>query len=110
MYYAAREYQKAVLDYDRGIALAPNNAELYFNRGISQVQLQNHKQALADYNTAIRLQPNHALAYSNRGLLHAQLQANPAATADLRMAAKLFQAQNNPAGYESVLRKLEKLK
>jgi regulator of sirC expression with transglutaminase-like and TPR domain len=56
------------------------------------------------------LQPNHALAYSNRGLLHAQLAANPAATEDLRKAAKLFQSQNNLPAYESVMRKLEKIK
>jgi tetratricopeptide (TPR) repeat protein len=98
------------VDYDRGLTLQPNNAELYFNRGITQVQLQNYKQALADYNSAIRLDPNHALAYSNRGLLHAQLQANPAATEDLKIAARLFQSQKNTAAYESVLRKLDRLK
>lgn len=99
-----------MLDYDRGIALAPNNAEMYFNRGISQARLKNYQQALTDYNAAIRLQPNYALAYSNRGLLYAQLKSNPAATADLNTAAKLFQQQNNPAGYDSVMRKLEAIK
>jgi tetratricopeptide (TPR) repeat protein len=69
-----------------------------------------NKQAIADYNAAIRLQPNYALAYSNRGLLHAELKSNPAATEDLKMAAKLFQAQNNTVAYESILRKLATIK
>uniref|UniRef100_UPI00286DE9DB tetratricopeptide repeat protein n=1 Tax=Chamaesiphon sp. VAR_69_metabat_338 TaxID=2964704 RepID=UPI00286DE9DB len=108
--YASGDYRKALADYDRGIARDPNNAEFHFNRGVTHAQLNMNQKAIADYNTAIRLQPNYALAYSNRGLLHAQMRSNPAATEDLKMAAKLFQSQNNTVAYESVLRKLATIK
>jgi len=77
---------------------------------------------IADYSQVIRLKPDYTLAYLNRGIafyageeyrkavIDDDRASTPAATKDLKTAAKLFQSQNNQAGDESVMRKLEKIK
>jgi tetratricopeptide (TPR) repeat protein/V8-like Glu-specific endopeptidase len=63
-------YQGALADYDRAIALNPNYAEAYYNRGnLQDDKLNNPQGALADYNRAIAINPNLADAYYNRGVL-----------------------------------------
>jgi tetratricopeptide (TPR) repeat protein len=61
-------------DYNKKIALAPQNASLYVDRGILKVDKFNDlKGALADYNQAISLDPKYALAYFARGYLKERL-------------------------------------
>jgi tetratricopeptide (TPR) repeat protein len=63
-------YQEALADYDRAIALNPNYANAYYNRGLLKVLKLNDPQgALADFDQVITLNPNLAEAYVNRGFL-----------------------------------------
>jgi tetratricopeptide (TPR) repeat protein/V8-like Glu-specific endopeptidase len=71
-------YQGALADYDRAIALNPNYAAAYNNRGNLKYQKLNNPQgALADYDRVIALNPNYAGAYNNRGNLKYQKLNNP---------------------------------
>jgi tetratricopeptide (TPR) repeat protein len=64
------DYQGALADYNQSIALKPDNALAYNNRGILKDEKLNDVQgALADYNQSISLNPDGAKAYYNRGIL-----------------------------------------
>jgi hypothetical protein len=65
-----REDRRALADYDRAIALNPNNPGTYNNRGnLKESKLNDYQGALSDYNRAIVLDPKFAEAYNNRGNL-----------------------------------------
>ena len=51
----------------QAIALYPNNAAFYANRGIALQALKQFDAAVASYDKAISLKPDHAQAYFNRG-------------------------------------------
>jgi Tfp pilus assembly protein PilF/V8-like Glu-specific endopeptidase len=84
-------YQGALTDYNQAIALNPNNAGAYNNRGNLKYQkLNDYQGALADYNRAIAINPNLAEAYGNRGLLKLEkLNDLSGALQDLSYAIKL---------------------
>ena len=64
--YQGNQSEKALSAYNKAIALKPDYAEVYNNRGISRSMLRQHDKALADYTEAIRLKPDYAMAYYNR--------------------------------------------
>jgi tetratricopeptide (TPR) repeat protein len=81
--YDQQNYHGALADYDRVIALNPNFAEAYNNRGILKYERFNDPQgALADYNKSISLKPNYVLAHYNRALLKDDLNDHQGALAD----------------------------
>jgi tetratricopeptide (TPR) repeat protein/V8-like Glu-specific endopeptidase len=89
------DYQGALADFDRAIALQPDYAEAYNNRGILKYEKLNDPQgALADYNRVIVLQPNNALAYNNRGNLK-KINDPQGALADLDRAITLQESSAN---------------
>jgi Flp pilus assembly protein TadD len=45
-------------DYTKTIALKPNGAEAYHNRGVIYEKKGLHEKAIADYRSALRLDPN----------------------------------------------------
>jgi len=56
------------LIFNTALALNPNIAEAYANRGSARGNLKDYKGALEDLNTAIELNPGMAEVYMNRGL------------------------------------------
>src|SRR3990172_2846532 len=62
-------YQQAIKDYNKVIALNPRYAaEAYFYRGIAYGKLGNTGQAIKDYDTAIKIDPKDADSYGYRGM------------------------------------------
>ncbi len=69
------DYDRAIADYDQAIRLDPNEASLYFNRGVAHENKEPlsderegyYARAIADYDQAIRLDPKFAPAYYRRG-------------------------------------------
>jgi tetratricopeptide (TPR) repeat protein len=68
--YIKKDYPGALQEYNQAIALNPNYASVYNNRGVLKNKyLSDIAGALADYNKAIEISPNLADAYYNRGNL-----------------------------------------
>jgi protein O-GlcNAc transferase len=64
---ATKQFDEALADYDRAVALKPDYAEAFVNRGVALAELQRFDEALASYATAIALKPRDAAAFNNRG-------------------------------------------
>jgi tetratricopeptide (TPR) repeat protein len=88
-YDANGDKNSALLDYNRALELAPDNAGIYYNRGALFVTQENYDSALKDYNAALRLNPGYVAALSNRGRLFAYMHDHSAAVADYSEAIRL---------------------
>ena len=62
-----KRLDEALASYDKAIALKPDYAEAYNNRGNALKDLKRLDEALASYDKAIALKPDYAEAYNNRG-------------------------------------------
>jgi len=61
------DYQGAVTDYDRTLAMNPQFGEVYFRRGLARSLLKDWQGAEADYTRAIEIEPRDPEAYLHRG-------------------------------------------
>ncbi len=62
---------EALRALDKAIALQPDYAEAYVNRGIVHAAAKRYAEAIGDYDRAIAFKPDYAAAYYNRGKVHA---------------------------------------
>ena len=62
----AKDYEGAVVNYNRAIELDPKSAWAYIYRASSKMMLADYNGALSDYDKAIELDPKNASAYANR--------------------------------------------
>lgn len=62
-------YEDAVASYDQALALEPEFAEAWVNRGNTLYLLGRHDLAVASYNEALKYRPNFADALDNRGVV-----------------------------------------
>ena len=93
------DYQGALADMDRVIAINPGNVLAYFNRAGFFIEMQRWDDALADYNKAIELYPDFAKAYMNRAYVELQMGMNRASKEDYRIArAKVAEYEKATAG------------
>ena len=60
----------AIADYNRSIALDPNNSMAYYNLGVVISGLGNPYLAIADYEKAIDLNPSDFKAWNNLGIIY----------------------------------------
>jgi len=80
---------RALVDFDAALKLTPDDASLYFNRGVAHARLGAKHKAIADYTEAIRLKPDFAIALYNRGGELERLGDLNAALADYVRATEL---------------------
>ncbi len=66
-YYAKKELDLAIADYDQAIRLNPNDAVFYSNRGGALLGKNQPDRAIADLDQAIRLNGKNARPYLERG-------------------------------------------
>jgi Trypsin-like peptidase domain/Tetratricopeptide repeat len=83
------DYQGAIADYDRVLAMNPNFEEVYFRRGIARSLLKNWQGAEADYTRAIEIEPGYSEAYLHRGNMRNILRNWRGAKADFDVAIGL---------------------
>jgi tetratricopeptide (TPR) repeat protein len=79
----------ALADYDRAVALAPNQPDPYLNRGAALERLERWSDAIADYSQVLNINPQDAAAYNNRGNAKAGLGDWEAALVDYQQAVTL---------------------
>jgi tetratricopeptide (TPR) repeat protein len=74
-----RDYERAIAEYDRALALDPACSDAYIKRGDANMSLWNYDLAIADYSRVIELDGRHKDAYLKRGNAYqADNQAQPA--------------------------------
>ncbi len=64
------EHARALANFDKAIALQPDDANAHYNRGIAYMRKGEVDKALADYNGAIQFKRDYAEAYNNRGIAY----------------------------------------
>ncbi len=84
--YDKKDYNCAIANYTKVIALAPNYAAAYTNRGNAYDDDGDSALALADYNKAIQLEPTNANSYYNRGVTYAKIKNYEQAVRDYTKA------------------------
>ena len=84
-----KEYRRAIADYDEAIRLAPDEAGVYCNRGLSYLRMDDLDRALADFAAAICLNPKFHLTYNNRGYAYLLRGQYEQALADFQRAIEL---------------------
>jgi tetratricopeptide (TPR) repeat protein len=95
--------QGAILDFDRAIAINPQDALAYYNRGVAKFELGDNQGAILDFDRAIAINPQDAEAYSNRGAVKLAFGDKQGAIVDLTKGAKLFRQQGKMADYEKIV-------
>ena len=84
-----RKLDEALADCDQAIALKPDYADAFNNRGVVLADLEHYDEAVASYNQAIALKPDYADAFNNRGNALAELKQFDEALASYSQAVLL---------------------
>ncbi len=82
-------FANATANLDTAIAISPDFATAYENRGSVRSTMGDQQGAIADYTKAIQLDPNFSDPLYNRGLVYYKLGRKNEACADLNSAAQL---------------------
>lgn len=83
------ELDAALADYERALAIDPDNVKAYINRGLLRSIRGELEAAEADDTKALTLDPDNATAYNNRGFDRIKRGVYDAAIADLEKAIAL---------------------
>lgn len=89
------KYLDAVNEFSLAIKENPKDAESYYSRAISLINMDRNKEALTDLNKCLSIDPKHWQAYSWRGYLSLVRSSSPNTTQegidDLNLAVKYWQ-------------------
>jgi tetratricopeptide (TPR) repeat protein len=85
----ARDYDRAIANYNEAIRLNQDDAIAYNGRGSTYSNKGDPDRAIADYNEAVRLDPTYALALLNRGTAYSNKGDFDRAIADFNDAIRL---------------------
>lgn len=111
LYQTTNKDSLAIVAYDQVIALNPEDAEAFNNRGAAYRNLGEYEQAIADLNHAITLNPEYTDAFLNRGNAYAGSGNYEQAIADLDRAININPnfaiAFNNRGAYYNEIREYE---
>jgi tetratricopeptide (TPR) repeat protein len=86
---AKEQYESAIGDFDRAIALDSTMSFAYRDRGQARAARREYDAAIADYDQAVRLAPGSARAYYQRGLARVEIKQFDKALADYDAAIRL---------------------
>lgn len=84
-----RAYNRAIEDFDKVLALEPDNVDALISRGNAYSQIGDNGRALADLDRAIQLAPDNAQAYVIRGLANNRRGQKQLAMQDYAAALKI---------------------
>jgi tetratricopeptide (TPR) repeat protein len=89
--------EEALALFDRAVALAPDFAEAWNNRGIAQRNLGRFAEALASFERALAIRPDYAMAWNNRGRVLLYLdRIDDGIAAFMRFAELRYGTDQNP--------------
>ena len=84
-----RQFDLALSDFDRAVALHPNDKDVLFNRAVTFERKGDFDSAIKDLNEVLRSKPDHALARHERGYVYLQKKDYDRAIEDLNQAVRL---------------------
>jgi len=87
--YREGNYREALAEYNRSIALKPDNADVLEGRGNAWLKTGDTGRAIEDYTRAINLKTNKAELYNYRGFVYAGRGETEKAIADFTQALRL---------------------
>ena len=93
----ACDYDAAIANYDRAIALEPNDADAYHNRGIAKDALGDYAGAIADYDRVVALDPDNVAVLEDRAVAIAGQEAHTGAIADYGADAEFGSLEHEEA-------------
>lgn len=82
-YYQLKDYQKALLEYEKARVSNPDSEESYIGKGVIYILQKNYKKALENYSKAIQANPYNTMNYTNQGFIYLQ-------TKEYRLALQSF--------------------
>lgn len=88
-YRKIKSFQFSINDFNSAIAIAPRNADLRTEKGVSLFHQKNIDLALIEMNIAVELEPKNAYRYSSRAYIKDALKDVSGAIQDYQMAIKL---------------------
>lgn len=97
-YSEKKQYDKALVDFNKAIELNSNYANSYMNRGNVYRNMGKHPEAIKDFNKALELDSENALTYLNRGNSYFSLGKNDSAIIDYNKSLSI-DSITNPKGY-----------
>lgn len=83
------QFRDALEYFSRSIRYNPENALVYYNRGLTYYKLSEWDHALADYTAALELNPQYTDAFYNRGLTYMQKKEYQNAVSDFNRVLQL---------------------
>lgn len=86
--YQLHQFQAAIDDFDRALAISSDDVESLVMRGWSHYAMDNNEKALGDFDQAIALSPQSALAYVGRGQVLLEEDRFSEALADFELAVR----------------------
>jgi serine/threonine protein kinase/Tfp pilus assembly protein PilF len=89
IWFNKQDFQRAIDEFDRAIALDPEYFDAYIARGWAYASAKNQQRALLDFTRAVQLGPDNAWAYANRGMTYNNLGDWAHAIPDLVRALEL---------------------
>jgi tetratricopeptide (TPR) repeat protein len=84
-----RQFDLAVSDFDRAVALNPNDKNMLFNRAVTFERKGDFDSAIQDLNEVLRSKPDHGFARHERGYVYLQKKDYDRAIEDLSQAVRL---------------------
>jgi tetratricopeptide (TPR) repeat protein len=90
-------YEGALQDYDQALRLDPENAEIWFARGLTNERLKDYKEAFSDYTKAIDIKEDYAKIWLSRGNVLLKLERYSDAIEDYNVA--LVYRADYPSAY-----------
>ena len=84
-----QKYEVAIQSLNKAIELAPDNAKLYSERGVTHFHLKHNLKALEDMNKAVELEPNNSYRYSSRAFIKGACRMTDEAIADYQKCIEL---------------------
>jgi serine/threonine protein kinase/Tfp pilus assembly protein PilF len=85
----AHDYRRAIGTFTSSIAMRPDHAPSYYNRGQAHQLLKENEAAIKDFTEAIRLKPESPLAFAQRGICLVRLHRDDQAIPDFDRALEL---------------------
>lgn len=69
LYFDSDQADKAIVAYNKSLALAPNNADVITDLGVMYRRVGKHQEAIASFDQAMQVNPKHETARFNKGVV-----------------------------------------